>query len=61
MVVDLREVMKLNRAQSRLNTGRIEESLDEHAAIMAALRKRDIVGAQAAMRVHIDSGHETAN
>jgi DNA-binding GntR family transcriptional regulator len=37
MVADLRKVMKLNRHNSLLKTGRIEESLAEHRAIMAAL------------------------
>ena len=60
MVADLRKVMKLNRAQSLLKAGRIEESLAEHAAIMAALRKRDTAAAQAAMRAHIESGQEAA-
>ena len=60
MVADLRKVMKLNRAQSLLKAGRIEESLAEHAAIMAALKKRDAAAAQAAMRMHIESGQEAA-
>ena len=60
MVADLRKVMKLNRAQSLLKAGRIEESLAEHSAIMAALKKRDAVAAQAAMRLHIESGQEAA-
>ena len=60
MVADLRKVMKLNRAQSLLKAGRIEESLVEHAAIMAALKKRDAPAAQAAMRAHIESGQEAA-
>lgn len=60
MVADLRKVMKLNRAQSLLKNGRIEESLLEHAAIMAALRNRDAAGAQTAMRAHIESGLEAA-
>ncbi len=60
MVADLRKVMKLNRAQSLLKAGRIEESLAEHSAIMAALKKRDAVGAQVAMRLHIESGQEAA-
>ena len=60
MVADLRKVMKLNRAQSLTRPGRIEESLAEHAAIVAALRKRDAVAAQAAMRLHIESGQEAA-
>ena len=56
MVADLRKVMKLNRAQSLLKTGRIEESLTEHAAIMMALKRRDAAAAQDAMRAHIESG-----
>ncbi len=60
MVADLRKVMKLNRAQSLLKAGRIEESLAEHSAIMAALKKRDAVAAQTAMRAHIESGQEAA-
>ena len=60
MVADLRKVMKLNRAQSLLKAGRIEESLAEHSAIMAALKKRDAVSAQTAMRLHIESGQEAA-
>jgi DNA-binding GntR family transcriptional regulator len=60
MVADLRKVMKLNRAQSLLKAGRIEESLAEHAVIMAALTSRDAAAAQAAMRAHIESGQEAA-
>jgi DNA-binding GntR family transcriptional regulator len=60
MVADLRKVMKLNRAQSLLKAGRIEESLAEHAAIMAALTRRDAAAAQTAMRAHIESGQEAA-
>jgi DNA-binding GntR family transcriptional regulator len=60
MVADLRKVMKLNRAQSLTRPGRIEESLAEHAAIMTALKKRDAIASQAAMRSHIESGQEAA-
>jgi DNA-binding GntR family transcriptional regulator len=60
MVADLRKVMKLNRAQSLLKAGRIEESLVEHSVIMTALKKRDAAAAQMAMRVHIESGQEAA-
>jgi DNA-binding GntR family transcriptional regulator len=60
MVADLRKVMKLNRAQSLLKAGRIEGSLAEHSAIMTALKKRDAVAAQIAMRSHIESGQEAA-
>ena len=60
MVADLRKVMKLNRAQSLLKAGRIEQSLAEHSAIMSALAKRNPGSAQAAMRAHITSGLEAA-
>lgn len=60
MVADLRKVMKLNRAQSLLKAGRIEESLAEHTAIMVALKKRDAAAVQAAMRAHIESGQAAA-
>lgn len=60
MVADLRKVMKLNRAQSLLKAGRIEESLAEHSAIMAALKKRDAIAAQKTMRLHIENGQEAA-
>ncbi|MBC7718725.1 MAG: GntR family transcriptional regulator [Chitinophagaceae bacterium] len=60
MVADLRKVMKLNRAQSLLKAGRIEESLAEHVAIMVALKKRDAAAVQAAMRAHIESGQAAA-
>jgi DNA-binding GntR family transcriptional regulator len=60
MVADLRKVMKLNRAQSLLKAGRIEESLAEHAAIMVAVKNRDAAAAQAAMRTHIERGLEAA-
>ena len=37
MVADLRKVMKLNRHNSLLKTGRIAESLQEHQAMLQAL------------------------
>ncbi|WP_395007164.1 FCD domain-containing protein [Undibacterium sp.] len=43
-----------------MKAGRIEESLTEHVAIMAALKKRDAAAAQSAMRAHIESGQEAA-
>jgi DNA-binding GntR family transcriptional regulator len=56
IVADLRKVMKLNRAQSLLKAGRIEESLAEHSAIMKALKKKAAKAAEVAMRAHILSG-----
>ena len=60
MVADLRKVMKLNRHNSLLKTGRIAESLDEHQAIMAALLSRDAVATQERMREHFANGLEAA-
>ncbi len=56
MVADLRKVMKLNRHNSLLKTGRIEESLAEHRAIMAALLARDGQRTQQRMREHFANG-----
>lgn len=60
MVADLRKVMKLNRHNSLLKSGRIKESLQEHRAIMAALSKRDAAGAVQAMKLHFKNGLEAA-
>jgi len=60
MVADLRKVMKLNRHNSLLKTGRIEESLAEHRAIMAAMAARDAELAACAMRRHFANGLEAA-
>ena len=61
MVADLRKVMKLNRQNSLLKTGRVEESLAEHRAIMDALAQRDAALAQQRMREHFANGLEAAN
>ncbi|TPG23038.1 GntR family transcriptional regulator [Variovorax guangxiensis] len=60
MVADLRKVMKLNRHNSLLKSGRIDESLKEHRAIVAALVARDAPAAIARMREHFSSGLEAA-
>ena len=61
MVADLRKVMKLNRHNSLLKSGRIEESLAEHRAIMTALSARDAEATAQRMREHFSSGLEAAN
>ena len=61
MVADLRKVMKLNRHNSLLKSGRIQESLSEHAALMAALMARDADAAVQRMREHFSNGLEAAN
>ncbi|MEO6320278.1 MAG: GntR family transcriptional regulator [Polaromonas sp.] len=60
MVADLRKVMKLNRHNSLLKSGRIEESLAEHRAIMAALLARDAEVCAERMREHFRNGLEAA-
>lgn len=60
MVADLRKVMKLNRHNSLLKSGRIQESLAEHAAIMEALARRDAESARERMQQHFRNGLEAA-
>ena len=60
MVADLRKVMKLNRHNSLLKTGRIGESLAEHRAIMAALLARDAQATVLRMREHFSNGLSAA-
>jgi DNA-binding GntR family transcriptional regulator len=60
MVADLRKVMKLNRHNSLLKTGRIEESLAEHRAIVQALTQRNAALAVQRMREHFQNGLEAA-
>ena len=60
MVADLRKVMKLNRHNSLLKSGRIDESLKEHRAIMAALAEKDATAAMARMQAHFRNGLEAA-
>jgi DNA-binding GntR family transcriptional regulator len=60
MVADLRKVMKLNRHNSLLKQGRIEDSLQEHRAILAAILAGDVQASQCAMRAHFTQGLEAA-
>jgi len=60
MVADLRKVMKLNRHNSLLKSGRIEESLREHQALLEALLKRDASESVACMQAHFANGLEAA-
>ena len=60
MVADLRKVMKLNRHHSLFKTGRIDESLTEHRAIVQALVQRDAPLAAQRMREHFRNGLEAA-
>ena len=60
MVADLRKVMKLNRHQSLLKSGRLAESLAEHRALMKALLQRDAARSTQRMREHFANGLEAA-
>ena len=61
LVADLRKVMKLNRHNSLLKSGRIEESLKEHRALMTAISARDPALAMQRMQEHFRNGLEAAN
>jgi DNA-binding GntR family transcriptional regulator len=60
MVADLRKVMKLNRQNSLLKSGRVRESMLEHRAIMEALTRRDAKAAVKRMQEHFRNGLEAA-
>jgi len=60
MVADLRKVMKLNRHSSLFKTGRLQESLAEHRAIMSALLARDVALTVQRMNDHFLNGLEAA-
>lgn len=53
MVHDLRRVLNLSRHRSLHLQGRIADSCKEHLSIFSALKARDSVGAEAAMKTHI--------
>jgi len=58
VIADLRKVLKLHRRESLTSTGRLQNSLIEHRAILNALLKRDQAGAESAMRQHLARGLE---
>ena len=60
LVADLRKVMKLNRHHSLLKSGRIEQSLQEHRALMQALQERNGPLSQRRMQEHFANGLEAA-
>jgi len=61
MVIDLRKVMKLNRHNSLLKSGRVEESLREHQDLMDALVARNPSKSMQAMQAHFANGLEAAS
>ncbi|MEZ7847089.1 MAG: GntR family transcriptional regulator [Polaromonas sp.] len=60
MVADLRKVMKLNRHNSLLKSGRIQESLAEHQVLVNALQTRDANASAQAMQTHFNNGLQAA-
>jgi DNA-binding GntR family transcriptional regulator len=58
VIADLRKVLKLHRRNSLTSTGRLQNSLIEHRAILNALLRRDQAGAESAMRKHLERGLE---
>lgn len=56
VVEDLRKMIKLSRHHSLFGDGRLEQSLEEHRALVAALLARDADTAGQRMREHILSG-----
>jgi DNA-binding GntR family transcriptional regulator len=61
MVIDLRKVMKLNRQNSLLKSGRVQESLREHQDLMDALVARNPTKSMQAMQAHFANGLEAAS
>ncbi len=60
VVADLRKVMKLNRQASLFKSGRVQESLAEHRAVVDALVRRDAEGSVRRMQDHFANGLEAA-
>lgn len=61
VVADLRKVMKLNRHNSLFKSGRVHESLQEHADLMEALIRRNADQAVERMRTHFRNGLNAAS
>lgn len=57
-IADLRKILRLARQQQLRAPGRLAQSLSEHLAVFAALKARDALGAEAAMRTHITRQRE---
>ncbi|MEF8732632.1 MAG: GntR family transcriptional regulator [Candidatus Accumulibacter meliphilus] len=58
VIQDLRKVLKLTRLFSLSIDGRVQQSLAEHAIILAAIKAGDAAGAQVAMHDHILAGRQ---
>jgi DNA-binding GntR family transcriptional regulator len=58
VIQDLRKVLKLSRLHSLSLEGRLQQSLDEHRLIMAAVQSGDAVKAEKLMHDHLLSSRE---
>ncbi len=58
VIQDLRKVLKLARHDSLSLEGRLQQSLEEHRQILAALEARDATRAENAMYEHLISGRQ---
>jgi DNA-binding GntR family transcriptional regulator len=58
VIQDLRKVLKMSRLHSLSLEGRLQQSLSEHRAIMAAFKAGDATKAEALMHDHLLSGRE---
>ncbi len=58
VIQDLRKVLKLSRLHSLSLEGRLQQSLDEHRAIMAAFAAGNAEGAERLMHDHLLSGRD---
>jgi len=58
VIQDLRKVLKLSRMHSLSLEGRLQQSLDEHRMILAALVAKDAAKAEKLMHDHLLSGRE---
>ncbi|HJW24050.1 MAG TPA: GntR family transcriptional regulator [Rhodocyclaceae bacterium] len=58
VIQDLRKVLKLSRMHSLSIEGRLQQSLEEHRAIMAAIQAGDAAQAEKAMHDHLLLGQE---
>lgn len=58
VIGDLRKILKLARLQQLHAPGRLQQSLNEHLAVFAAIKARDGEGAEMAMRTHLTRQRE---
>jgi len=60
VISDLRKVLKLQRRDSLTKMGRLEQSLNEHREILAAILARNANLAESLMKSHLQQGKEAA-